>query len=85
MPDRIVLLPGGAIVFVELKKPKEKERKRQDYVQACIRDLGFEVFSAVDSYEKVEAVVKRCKEIVGAGSVVDSTMRAKGGAKSDGP
>lgn len=64
VPDRIILLPGEKVIFVELKRPGKSERKRQLYVQGLLRRLGFEVFSAVDSAEKIEAVIARCKEVV---------------------
>ena len=62
VPDRIVLIPGGVIVFVEMKAPGEKERPRQRYVQGLLRRLGFTVFSAVDSREKIDDVVRFCRE-----------------------
>lgn len=65
VPDRIILLPGGGIVFVELKAPGKHERARQEYVQARLRKLGFIVFSSVDSYAKVNAVVRYCKLVSG--------------------
>lgn len=57
VPDRIVLLPGGRIVFVELKAPGKKERPRQRYVQSVLKGLGFMVFESVDSIEKVDKVI----------------------------
>ena len=62
VPDRIILLPGGRVIFVELKQPGKMERKRQRYVQSVLRRLGFDVFSAVDSDERIDEVVERCKE-----------------------
>ena len=64
VPDRIILLPGGKVIFVEMKQPGKKERKRQEYVQGLLRDLGFEVFSSVDSLGRIVAVVERCKEVM---------------------
>ena len=60
VPDRIILLPSGEVVFVELKAPGKKERPRQEYVQEQIRRLGFIVMSAVDSREKADRVVALC-------------------------
>ena len=54
MPDRLVLLPGGVIGFVELKRPGQRERQRQQFVQARLRKMGFRVFSSVDSFQRVE-------------------------------
>ena len=63
VPDRIILLSGGRVAFVELKAPGKRERERQDFVQRLLRSMGFTVFSAVDSYEKVAAVVAWCREV----------------------
>ena len=65
VPDRIILLPGGAVVFVELKRPGEQPRQRQLFVQAQIRKLGFTVAGCVDSPEAVNEVVRLCVMISG--------------------
>ena len=64
VPDRIILLPGGVIRFVETKKPGKKERPRQEYVQDILRGLGFTVYSTVDSSEKIKRVVEDCRSAV---------------------
>lgn len=56
VPDRIVLLPHGRIVFVELKAPGEKPRAIQNYRAKELRGLGFEV-KVIDSIEKVKEFV----------------------------
>ena len=58
VPDRILLMPGGVTVFVELKAPGRKERPRQRYVQDLLRQRGFRVYSSVDSYEKIDRIVE---------------------------
>lgn len=63
VPDRIILIHGGHVVFVELKAPKKVERTRQRIVQDRIRKMGLEVFSGVDSYDRVEEVIRRCKDL----------------------
>lgn len=65
VPDRIILIPGGKVIFAELKQLGKKERPRQEYVQGILRGLGFDVFSSVNTQEKLEAVVSRCKELMG--------------------
>lgn len=64
VPDRIILLPGGNVVFAELKAPGKKERPRQRVVQRMLRELGFIVFSAVDSPAKISEVVDCCSRII---------------------
>ncbi|MBQ9704538.1 MAG: VRR-NUC domain-containing protein [Clostridia bacterium] len=65
VPDRMILLPGEKVIFVETKKPGEKERARQEYVHGLFRDLGFEVYSTVDNKAYVEEILGRCKEVIG--------------------
>jgi hypothetical protein len=43
-PDRMILLPGGRVVWVEFKRKKEKLRPGQSIVSAELRRLGFEVY-----------------------------------------
>lgn len=64
VPDRIILIPGGAVVFVELKAPGRVERPRQVYVQERLRALGFTVYSSVDSYEKVEEICNSIRTLI---------------------
>ena len=65
VPDRIILLPGGAVMFVELKRPGEQPRQRQLFVQSQLRKLGFTVAGCVDSPEDVNKVVQMCMMISG--------------------
>lgn len=57
VPDRIVLLPGARIVFVETKAPAEKLRKLQKYVCGLIAALGFDV-RRIDTIEKVDSFIQ---------------------------
>ncbi len=43
LPDRLCLLPGGALLFVEVKSTGEKPRKIQELVHRKLRRLGFMV------------------------------------------
>ena len=47
-PDRLVLMPGGKIAFVELKAPQGRLRPIQVQRHAQLRDLGFSVFVVND-------------------------------------
>ena len=44
MPDRLVLMPGGHIGFVEVKAPGEKPRPLQLSRHRLLRRLGFKVY-----------------------------------------
>ncbi|MBV4427134.1 VRR-NUC domain-containing protein [Clostridium tyrobutyricum] len=61
VPDRIVLLPQGKIVFVELKAPGKKRRKLQEYRAKQLQTLGFRV-ECIDSIDGVNRFVKQLIE-----------------------
>ena len=44
MPDRIVLMPGGRIAFVEVKAPGKAPRPLQEARHRLLRQLGFRVY-----------------------------------------
>ena len=44
MPDRLVLLPGGKIGFVEVKAPGKEPRPLQVARHGLLRRLGFRVY-----------------------------------------
>jgi hypothetical protein len=50
VPDRLVLLPGGEVFFVECKSPKKKPTEAQVREHERIGALGFRVF-VMDSKE----------------------------------
>lgn len=58
VPDRIILMRGGRVYFAETKASGKAERARQAYVQQRLRKLGFTVFSSVDSFEKIDRIIK---------------------------
>ena len=53
VPDRLVLLPGGRAVFVELKRPGLKATEAQEREQLRIHALGFLVLT-IDTKEGVD-------------------------------
>jgi len=57
VPDRIVLLPGARIIFVETKAPAKKLRKLQEHVCGLIAALGFD-FRCIDTVEKVDSFIQ---------------------------
>lgn len=52
LPDRLVLLPGGHIAFVEVKAPGKKPRALQVRRMALLRKLGFRVY-VLDDMERI--------------------------------
>lgn len=57
-PDRLVLLPGAVILFVELKRPHGgKDEPRQPRVQAMLRGLGFTMLK-LNTKEAVDAALE---------------------------
>lgn len=57
VPDRIVLLPGARIVFIELKAPGEKPRPIQLHRIKQIRTLGFRV-EIIDGKDGVDKFIR---------------------------
>lgn len=56
MPDRIVLLPGGHMAFVEVKAMGCKPRPLQLARHGMLRRLGFRVY-VVDSLEQIGGIL----------------------------
>ena len=56
MPDRIVLLPGAHMAFVELKRPGEKPRPLQRARHKKLRSLGFKVY-VLDREEDIGGII----------------------------
>ena len=44
VPDRIVLLPGGRVAFVEMKRPGGRTDPLQEYWHNQLRSLGYPVY-----------------------------------------
>ncbi|MDY5045545.1 VRR-NUC domain-containing protein [Phascolarctobacterium sp.] len=58
LPDRLVLVQGGKVAFVELKAPGKKPRALQLQRHKMLRELGFKVF-VLDVTENINEVL--CK------------------------
>ena len=57
MPDRLVLLPGGRMGFVELKAPGKKPRALQMARHRLLRRLGFKVY-VIDEINQIDSVLE---------------------------
>ena len=56
VPDRMVLLPGGRIGFVEVTATGEKPRPLQVHRHKQLRRLGFKVY-VLDGPEQIEGIL----------------------------
>ena len=56
VPDRIVLLPGKKIAFVELKAPGKKPRPLQEKRKRQLEGLGFPVY-VIDGLGQIGGVL----------------------------
>ena len=56
VPDRLVLMPGGKMCFVELKAPGGKPRPLQMRRIDQLRALGFKVY-VVDGKEEIGGII----------------------------
>lgn len=56
VPDRIVLLPGGKVAFVELKAPGKRLRPLQEKRKRQLEGLGFPVY-VMDGVEQIGGVL----------------------------
>ena len=56
MPDRIVLLPGGRMGFVEVKAPGKVPRPLQEARHRMLRRLGFKVY-LLDAVDQIGGIL----------------------------
>ena len=56
VPDRIILMPGGIIVFAELKAPGKKLRPLQERRKRQLESLGFSVF-CIDNTKCIGGII----------------------------
>ena len=57
LPDRLVLMPGGRVAFVELKAPGEIPRRIQKFRHMRLGAMGFRV-EVINSIEGVDALLE---------------------------
>ena len=57
VPDRLILLPGGRIAFIELKAPGKTFRPLQVRRKRQLETLGFSVY-CIDRPEQIETVLQ---------------------------
>ena len=60
MPDRLALLPGGRMGFVELKAQGKKPRALQLARHRLLRRLGFKVY-VIDDIEQIDSVLEEIR------------------------
>jgi len=58
VPDRIVLMPGGRIVFAEIKAPGKKLRPLQLHRKEQLEEIGFKVY-VIDSKAAIDDFIER--------------------------
>lgn len=61
VPDRIILLPGGRIIFCELKRPKGgKVAELQEWWKRRLTRLGFTVWYVweLDQFDTLDLILK---------------------------
>lgn len=61
VPDRLVCLPGGRAVFVELKSEGKHSTPIQQRQQEKLRALGFTVYADIDTRAKVDGLIGELK------------------------
>lgn len=74
MPDRMALLPGGRIGFVEVKAPGQKPRPLQTRRHGQLIALGFNVY-VLDGTEQIPGIIR---EIGGNDGENDFATRRQG-------
>ncbi|WP_417341197.1 VRR-NUC domain-containing protein [Evtepia gabavorous] len=56
MPDRLALLPGERMAFVEVKAPGKKPRPLQEARHRMLRRLGFQVY-VLDDEKQIGGII----------------------------
>lgn len=65
VPDRLVCLPGGLTLFIELKAPGKTSTPQQVNRQNELKKLGNYV-DVIDTKEKVNKFIEYCKRMLGS-------------------
>ena len=60
VPDRIVLMPGGRIAFVEVKAPGEQPQPLQRSRHRLLQRLGFRVY-VLDNLADIDKILSEVK------------------------
>lgn len=63
VPDRIVIIPGGHVYFIELKAPGEKLKPLQKVICRKLRKLGCNVLT-IDSKELVDEFINYTRRLI---------------------
>ena len=56
MPDRLALLPGGKMAFVEVKAPGKNPRPLQQARHRMLRRVGFQVY-VLDDEKQIGGII----------------------------
>lgn len=65
VPDRLIVFPGGRIIFVELKAPGKVSTPLQTRKQNELRRLKATVIADIDSTSKVDRWIENWKGLFG--------------------
>jgi hypothetical protein len=60
MPDRLMLLPGGNIAFIEVKVKGQKPRPLQEARHKMLRQLDFRVY-VLDDAEQIQQILNQMR------------------------
>jgi len=62
VPDRIILMKGGIMAFVEVKAPGEKPRPLQLSRHRLLRRLGFKVY-VLDNVDDIQMILREVMKL----------------------
>lgn len=64
VPDRLLLLPGGFVVFVELKREGAKPRPLQEFMLKKLKKMGFRCL-VVSTEAEIELIARMAIRLQG--------------------